>query len=216
MRVRISLPCASESLLPVRPKPLVSTGTRACHPPSPFVYLGDSKNNQVLALPRPSQCAIPGQLSVDLHLLRRAEALNVLEAVLHAIRRREQAVTHGRILHQRPPRVASSSQELHEALDYPESFAVAAATAVRSASPSSAIEGAMHGAELAEGGQSGGCVAGVERFRSLEVVVGRGAHSIAGVPRLRPCVAGYLAGKGFRADAVELHKGQGAIVVGLG
>ncbi|CAM9473801.1 unnamed protein product, partial [Hapterophycus canaliculatus] len=40
----------------------------------------------------------------------------------------------------------------------------------------------------------------------LEVVVGRGAHSIAGVPRLRPCVASYLTSKGFRAEPIEGQK----------
>ncbi|CAM9708945.1 unnamed protein product [Scytosiphon promiscuus] len=170
---------------------------------------------KVLALPRPSQCSVPGQLSVDLHLLRRAEALNVLEAVLHAVRPRERAASQGRIFHQRPPRGASSSQQQHEALDYPESFAAATATALGNTSPASAAGEAVHGAGYLEGGQNGNCVFGAGTFTSLEVVVGRGAHSVAGVPRLRPCVVSYLASKGFRADAVELHKGQGAIVVGL-
>lgn len=200
---------------------------------SPFGPLCDTKKNKVLTLPRPSQCTIPGQLSVDLHLLRRAEALNVLEAVLHALRRREQAVTHGRILRHRPPRAATSSQEQREApfgvvagadqrsaaaLDYPESFAAATctATAFGDTTPPSAMREVVHGAGHAEGDQNGSCVIGVGTFWSLELVVGRGAHSVAGVPRLRPCVVGYLAGKGFRAEAVELHKGQGAIVVGLG
>lgn len=54
-----------------------------------------------------------------------------------------------------------------------------------------------------------------ERFWSLEVVVGRGAHSTRGVPKLRPLVARYLASKGFQMDVIAREKGDGVVVVRL-
>lgn len=161
--------------------------------------------DQVLRLPEPSQCSTPGQLSVDLHMLRRAEALNVLETVLHAIRRG--AGQHTRVLCDRP-RAPKPSHQLQEHPD------VVAAPGGQM-EPSSA--GASHtppAAQRGEGLQHDRAIQ-VQKFASLEVVVGRGAHSVAGVPRLRPCVTGYLAGKGFRVEEVEGDKGKGVVVVRL-
>lgn len=179
-----------------------------CFPPPPPNR--DPRGNtcvldQVLRLPEPSQCSTPGQLSVDLHLLRRAEALNVLETVLHAIRRR--AGEHTRVLVNRP-RAPKPSQQLEEHPD------VVAAPGGQTEPSSSGASYTPPAAQQGEGLQHDRVIR-VQKFASLEVVVGRGAHSVAGVPRLRPCVMGYLAGKGFRAEAVEGEKGKGVVVVGL-
>lgn len=163
---------------------------------------------QVLALPRSSQCPAPGQLSIDLHLLRRAEALLVLEAVLRALARR-------RALFDRLPYRQDHSKECPGGQRYvsevdqdcPVSATPAAATATARAAAAAGqgVQG-LHNCQNVY----------AERFTSLEVVVGRGAHSVAGVPRLRPCVAGYLASKRLRAEAVEGDRGKGVVVVRLG
>lgn len=159
---------------------------------------------QVLALPSSSsQCSTPGQLSIDLHLLRRAEALLVLEAVLRALAR-SNARFH-RLPHRDRSRDAPSRRCVPEA---------------HQGCPDSATDAAGGGAAgkgkgAQGGGQDGRNLYAESRFTSLEVVVGRGAHSVAGVPRLRPCVAGYLAGKKLRAEAVEGDRGKGVVVVRL-
>lgn len=171
----------------------------------------ETKLEQVLALPAPSQCSTPGQLSVDLHLLRRAEALSVLEAVL-------QAVAEKKVGRNRPPAPAS----LTHGRDHP--GAAAAGRPCVPASPADLAEpfasppaaAAQRKAAFQEAGGRNSHSLGVQSFSSLEVVVGRGAHSVAGVPRLRPCVVGFLAGKGFRPGAVDGSRGQGVVVVGLG
>ncbi|CAM9260119.1 unnamed protein product [Ectocarpus sp. 12 AP-2014] len=175
---------------------------------NPLIRVGHTHDGvsvlKVLRLPEPSQCSTPGQLSVDLHLLRRAEALNVLETVLHAIRRR--VGEHTRFLVNRP-RAPKPSQQIKE---HPDVFAAAGGqTEPFSPGASCTPPTAQQGEGLHDR------VIRVQKFASLEVVVGRGAHSVAGVPRLRPCVMGYLAGKGFRAEAVEGDKGKGVVVVGL-
>ncbi|CAB1110131.1 unnamed protein product [Ectocarpus sp. CCAP 1310/34] len=176
---------------------------------NPLIRVGHTHDGvsvlKVLRLPEPSQCSTPGQLSVDLHLLRRAEALNVLETVLHAIRRR--AGEHSRVLVNRP-RAPKQSQQLKE---HPDVVAAAAGQTEPSYS------GASYTPPVAQQGEGlqHDRVIRVQKFASLEVVVGRGAHSVAGVPRLRPCVMGYLAGKGFRAEGVEGDRGKGVVVVGL-
>lgn len=55
----------------------------------------------------------------------------------------------------------------------------------------------------------------MEAFSSLEIVVGRGAHSSHGVARLRPLVMAYLTRKGFQTRRVPGEKGEGVIVVDL-
>lgn len=179
--------------------------------------------NQVLALPRPSQCPTPGQLSVDLHLLRRMEALSVLDAVLRALSR------HRRRANRQDPNIVPAGQQQRRPGSAPspdpsDSFTAAAATAPR---PSSAGDPAAAGAAAAghtrpalrsaEFGHNGDSRPPVynERFSSLEVVVGRGTHSVAGVARLRPCVAAHLARKRLPARAVEGDRGEGVVVVGL-
>lgn len=84
------------------------------------------------------------------------------------------------------------------------------------ATPSTVAAAAAHTRAAAQvaGGQYNPSL-GVQRFSSLEVVVGRGAHSVAGVPRLKPCVVSFLTGKGFRPEAVEGGRGTGAVVVSL-
>ncbi|CAM9785592.1 unnamed protein product [Ectocarpus sp. 4 AP-2014] len=175
---------------------------------NPLISVGHTHDGvsvlKVLRLPEPSRCSTPGQLSVDLHLLRRAEALNVLETVLHAIRPREGE--HNRVRVNRP-RASKPSQQLKE---YPD---VVVAPGGQTEPSSSGASYTPPAAQQGEGLQHDRVIC--ESFASLEVVVGRGAHSVAGVPRLRPCVMGYLAGKGFRAEAVEGGKGRGAVVVGL-
>ncbi|CAM9526160.1 unnamed protein product [Pylaiella littoralis] len=182
---------------------------------NPLVRVGHAHDGvsvlKVLALPAPSQCSTPGQLSVDLHLLRRAEALSVLEAVL-------QAVAEKKVGRNRPPAPAS----LTHGRDHP--GAAAAGRPCVPASPADLAEpfasppaaAAQRKAAFQEAGGRNSHSLGVQSFSSLEVVVGRGAHSVAGVPRLRPCVVGFLAGKGFRPGAVDGSRGQGVVVVGLG
>ncbi|CBJ25871.1 conserved unknown protein [Ectocarpus siliculosus] len=176
---------------------------------NPLIRVGHTRDGvavlKVLRLPEPSQCSTPGQLSVDLHLLRRAEALNVLETVLHAIRRR--AGEHTGVL-VNGPRAPKPSQQ------HKEHPGVVAAPGGHTEPSSSGASYTPPAAQQGEGLQHDR-VMSVLKFASLEVVVGRGAHSVAGVPRLRPCVMGYLAGKGFRAEAVEGDKGKGVVVVGL-
>lgn len=168
---------------------------------------------QVLALPRSSQCSTPGQLSVDLHLLRRAEALMVLDEVLRALARssarfdrlphRQDRQSEGAAGGHRHRYVPETGQDY-----YPESATtVAAGEAAATASGRDAEGGARNNGKrnLYD-----------DRFTSLEVVVGRGNHSVAGVPRLRPCVAGYLAGKRLPAETVEGERGKGVVVVRLG
>lgn len=156
---------------------------------------------QVLALPRSSQCTTPGQLSIDLHLLRRAEALLVLEAVLRVLAR-------GNALFDRLPHRQDISKHVPGGQRYPPE---ADQDRVESATAAAIEAGAGHCTRGVESGRN----LYAERFTSLEVVVGRGAHSVAGVPRLRPCVAGYLAGKHLRAETVEGDRGKGVVVVRL-
>lgn len=54
-----------------------------------------------------------------------------------------------------------------------------------------------------------------EVFKSLEIVVGRGSHSTHGVAKLRPVVARYIAGRGYRSDSESGEKGEGAMIIGL-
>ncbi|CAN0303870.1 unnamed protein product, partial [Ectocarpus sp. 8 AP-2014] len=173
---------------------------------NPLIRVGHTRDGvsvlKVFRLPEPSQCSTPGQLSVDLHLLRRAEALNVLETVLHAIRRR--AGEHTRALVNGP--LAPKPSQQHK--EHP---GVVAAPGGHTEPSSSGASYTPPAAQQGEGLQHDRV-----KFASLEVVVGRGAHSVAGVPRLRPCVMGYLAGKRFRAEAVEGDKGKGVVVVRLG
>lgn len=169
---------------------------------------------QVLALPRSSQCSTPGQLSIDLHLLRRAEALLVLEAVLGALARGSNA------LFSRLP----CRRQNHHPEDAVSDGRRGYVDEAEQVSPETVTS---DGAEAPDGsGARGACCRDseprrrrdlyAERFTSLEVVVGRGAHSVAGVPRLRPCVAGYLASKRLQAEAVEGDRGKGVVVVRLG
>ncbi|CAM9517294.1 unnamed protein product [Ectocarpus fasciculatus] len=181
---------------------------------NPLIRVGHTHDGvsvlKVLRLPEPSQCSTLGQLSVDLHLLRRAEALNVLETVLHAIRRRAGEHT-GALYNQ--PRAPKPSLQLQ---DHPDVVAAAAGHVGPGGQTAAPSASASHTPPAAQGeGLQHDRVIHVQKFASLEVVVGRGAHSVAGVPRLRPCVAGYLAGKGFRAEAVEGDKGKGVVVVRL-
>ena len=162
---------------------------------------GPSFTKQVLALPSSSQCSTPGQLSIDLHLLRRDEALRVLEAVLRALAR-----TNARFhrLPHRQDRSADPPQGGRRRVHGDDQGCAGSAAAG---------DGAV--GKGAEGAQDGRNLYAHSRFTSLEVVVGRGAHSVAGVPRLRPCVAGYLAGKRLRAEAIEGDRGKGVVVVRL-
>lgn len=160
----------------------------------------------MLALPRSSQCSTPGRLSIDLHLLRRAEALLVLEAVLRALARRNalfDRLPHRRDRSRDAPegrrRFASEANQ-----DRPVSGAAAAAGEGVTGKGVQDVQNDRNYSNLYS-----------DRFTSLEVVVGRGAHSVAGVPRLRPCVVGYLAGKRLRAEAVEGDRGKGVVVVRL-
>lgn len=159
---------------------------------------GPSFTKQVLALPSSSQCSTPGQLSIDLHLLRRDEALRVLEAVLRALAR-----TNARF-HRLPHRQDRSA-------DPPQG----GRRRVHGDDQGCAGSAAAGDDAVGKGAQDRRNLYAHSRFTSLEVVVGRGAHSVAGVPRLRPCVAGYLAGKRLRAEAIEGDRGKGVVVVRL-
>lgn len=125
---------------------------------------------------------------MDLHLLRRAEAVNVVEAILAGCGKNQKQVLQSTML----------------------SIRYSSPTAVERVATSSSSSGAEHG-RREESLYSAG-----ETFSSLEVVVGRGAHSSHGVARLRPVVGRYLARKGFPTRAVSGEKGEGVIVVELG
>lgn len=153
----------------------------------------------MLALPRPSQCPIAGRLSVDLHLLRRAEAISVVEAILAACNR-----------HRQSKATTSTSEPKGPGKEGPESIRARTGnnwTSVTSRGGNKEPEGGIR-----ECSDSGG---GMEAFSSLEIVVGRGAHSNHGVARLRPLITAYLTRKGFRTRPVPGEKGEGVIVVDL-
>lgn len=160
---------------------------------------------------------------MDLHLLRRMEALSVLDAVLLALARHR-----GRARRQDPndaPAGGRRRPDSAPSVGASDSFSVAAAAAGSGARPSSAGDpdaaatvAAAHAHQIGPPAEE---AAGVgrplynERFSSLEVVVGRGTHSVAGVARLKPCVAAHLARKRLPAQAVQGDRGEGVVVVGL-
>lgn len=151
---------------------------------------------------------------MDLHLLRRMEALSVLDAVLLALAR------HQRGAHRQDPDDAPERRRRPDSapsLGASDSFTGAAAAV--GARPWSAGDPAAPAHPAApprvEEAVGVGRPLYNERFSSLEVVVGRGTHSVAGVARLRPCVAAHLARKRLPAQAVEGDRGEGVVVVGL-
>lgn len=159
---------------------------------SPIPFL--ERNRKVLALPRPSSCPTVGQLSIDLHLLRRSEAVSVVEAVLTAL--------HSRQGH------ASPGSRPNGRLQSPTTLNTAGGGSASGGASSSRARGEGRGRASPEIRESG--------FRKLEVVVGRGSHSGYGVARLRPVVVRYLASKGFPAQAIDGERGEGVVLVDLG
>ncbi|CAN0104841.1 unnamed protein product [Laminaria digitata] len=165
---------------------------------------------KVLALPEPFQCPSRGRLSIDLHLLRKTEALSVLDAVLYAVRRRRtQTLLPSRSA---PPPAGTTMMTPHAT-----QRSVSAETRVATgATGGDVLRAAGAGAGVGSPSAVGGVEEGfMEAFTALEVVVGRGAHSKQGVARLRPAVARHLAGRGFRAEALGGGKGEGVVVVSL-
>lgn len=148
-----------------------------------------------------------GRLSIDLHLLRKAEALSVLETVLYAIRRRQVVVgAKSRALSPLPTPTRASFR----GVDAAGNSLPAEAETVPSTSGAGGVSVAATAANGAEAG-----VVYREAFTSFEVVVGRGAHSIQGVSRLKPVVARYLAGRRFQVAATGGEKGEGVVLVSL-
>lgn len=168
----------------------------------------------MLALLAPSQCAKPRQLSVDLHLLRKSEAISVLEAILQAAQ---------------PPRAEGLAPMVPVAATAADPAADPARAPSRNhcpaaAAPWAADAGGGGGAPALPAAASGLATRVVsaprgdsprEAFSSLEVVVGRGAHSRHGVARLRPAVTRYLVGKGFPVETAGGEKREGVVVVSL-
>lgn len=162
----------------------------------------------MLALPAPSQRTSPGRLTIDLHMLRKTEALSVLGAILQAARySRSEGFA---------PIVAAAADPARVP-------ARISTPAPRAAGGGGGVGGGggapvVPAAGFATGTRVHSATAGgstEEAFLSLEVVVGRGAHSTRGVARLKPAVASYLAGKGFQAEAVGREQGEGVVVVSL-
>ncbi|CAM9399855.1 unnamed protein product, partial [Sphacelaria rigidula] len=129
---------------------------------NPYIRVGPAIDKRsvlhVLALPRPSQCPIAGRLSVDLHLLRRAEAISVVEAILAACNR-----------HRQSKATTSTSEPKGPGKEGPESIRARTGnnwTSVTSRGGNKEPEGGIR-----ECSDSGG---GMEAFSSLEIVVGRG------------------------------------------
>lgn len=152
----------------------------------------------MLALPEPSECSTRGKLAVDLHLLRKTEAVSALEAVLDALHRRRS----GEELRSRPSPLPRSQATGSDSSDTNQS--------------SAPVHG--FGAVMADAGDISTLAnsrKGKEPFSYLEVVVGRGSHSERGVARLRPVVTKYLTSRGFKAEAVGGDIGAGMVLVRL-
>lgn len=146
---------------------------------------------KVLALPEPSECSTRGKLAVDLHLLRKTEAVSALEAVLDSLHRRrsgEELRSQSSALPRRPQATASESSDSNQS-------SAPADTGDISTLPNSRKR--------------------KEPFSYLEVVVGRGSHSERGVARLRPVVTKYLNSRGFKAEEVGGDRGAGMVLVRL-
>lgn len=186
-------------------------------PSPPLFFLGslfllfssqNLKKKKVLALPKPSQCSPRGALSIDLHFLRKDEALKVVEAVLHAIRLRRFG----------DPVLSLQSRGVSQ-----NRHSISIANHIYLSSDISGVApgggfGALATDEVGEKEigfrAKEGCPVR-ESFLSLSVVVGRGAHSRQGVARLKPAVVGYLSGRGFKSEPGRGLKGEGVVVVSL-
>lgn len=145
---------------------------------------------KVLALPEPSKCSTRGKLAVDLHLLRKTEAVSALEAVLDSLyRRRSDEELRSRPSPLPRPQVTGSESSDTDQLSVP------ADAGDISTLPNSRKR--------------------KEPFSYLEVVVGRGSHSERGVARLRPVVIKYLNRRGLKAESVGGDIGAGMVLVRL-
>lgn len=158
----------------------------------PFFCAVVSRMRQVRAFPSPSRSPTPGRLSVDLHMLRRSEAINVVESVLIAL--------------EQSHHIAPSTAAEPRSSEGPTTRKRKNALSPRTPASSLGVPTGVQGKGFAFSG---------ETFKVLEIVVGRGSHSAHGIAKLRPVVAQFLESKGLHTISIGGEQEEGAIFVNL-